>query len=322
MKTKSFFTLFSFIFLFHFIFTGSAEAQAGRGVGRLSGVVLDENGNPLESIKVVLKFLENKEITRETLTDEHGEWAFLGLGTGGWRVIASSEGYIPAYEDVYVQQLQKNPKVELVLKKSKQVKVKKELDIIEKADNLYEEEKYDEAIQLLEQYLQKYPEVYQIHFIIGDCYREKGNFDRAIEEYNKIIDRSKEEGQEIGDEIAAKALSSIGECYLRKDDFETAQNYFEQSVDAYPDNEIVAYNVGEIYFSNLKTEEAIDYFQLASQIKPSWSDPYYKLGYVYLNKGDFKKALESFELFLKYESNTKRAAEVQNIIEYLKTLIK
>ncbi len=322
MKIKSFIALLSFIFLFHILFIGSAEAQAGRGVGRLSGVVLDENGNLLESIKVVLKFLENEEITRETLTDEHGEWAFLGLGTGGWRVIASSEGYNPAYEDVYVQQLQKNPKVELVLKKSKQAKVKKELDIIEKADNLYEEEKYDEAIQILEEYLQKNPEVYQIHFIIGDCYREKGNLDRAIEEYNKIIDRSKEEGQEIGDEIIAKALSSIGECYLRKDDFETAQNYFEQSVDAYPDNEIVAYNVGEIYFSNLKIEEAIDYFQLASQIKPSWSDPYYKLGYVYLNKGDFQKALESFELFLKYESNTKRAAEVQNIIEYLKTLIK
>lgn len=59
----------------------------------------------------------------------------------------------------------------------------------------------------------------------------------------------------MGKEMTAKALAGIGECYLKKQDFESGQNYFKKSIEAYPENELIAYNVGEIYFSNRKLGE-------------------------------------------------------------------
>jgi len=323
MKITSFFKL-SLLILILLTFTSYNFAQAGRGKARIGGVVVDEDGNLIKSAKIVIQFLRNEQIKRETTTNKKGEWAILGLGTGMWKVTAFAEGYIPTYVDIYVRQLERNPKITLTLKKieeeeSDKLTIKDEaaLNLLEKANQLFIEEKYDEAITLLEQFLEQNPNAYQTYLSIGDCYREKGEFDKAIEEYNRVLEMAKIDDL-MGKEMAAKALAGIGECYLKKEDFETAQNYFKQSVDSYPENEILAYNVGEIYFSNQKIDEAIHYFELATQIKPDWGDPYLKLGYVYLNKADNAKAIENFEKFLELEPESDRSASVKNIIDYLK----
>ena len=323
MKIASFFK-FSLLILILLTFTSYNFSQAGRGKARIGGVVVDEYGNFIKSAKIVIQFLKNEQLKRETTANKKGEWAILGLGTGMWRVTASAEGFIPTYADVYVRQLARNPKISLTLKKIEKkesdkliIKDEAAINLLEKANQLFNEEKYDEAITLLEQFLEQNPDAYQTYLSIGDCYREKGEFDKAIEEYNRALEQAKMDDL-MGKEMTAKSLASIGECFLKKEDFETAQNYFKQSVDSYPENEILAYNVGEIYFSNQKIDEAIHYFELATQIKSDWSDPYLKLGYVYLNKADNVKAIENFEKFLELEPESDRSATVKNIIYYLK----
>ncbi|MFB0565568.1 MAG: tetratricopeptide repeat protein [Candidatus Aminicenantaceae bacterium] len=321
MKAKSFLKSFLIIVIL-LLFASLSFAQAGRGRGRISGVVEDEDGKVIQSAQVVVEFLRSEGIKKETTTNKKGEWAVLGLGTGMWRVTASADGYIPASTKVYVRQLQMNPKISLTLKKTEEhgkpiIKKEASLNLLEKANQLFSDEKYDEAIVLLEQFLEENPDAYYVHLSIGDCYREKGEFDKALERYK----RSQEQAQKdelIGMETSAKALASIGEIYLRKEDFETAQKYFKQSIDTHPDNEILAFNVGEIYFSNRKIDEAIHYFELASQIKPDWAPSYLKLGYVYLNKGDNEKARLSFNKFLELDPESPEAPTVKNILEYLK----
>jgi tetratricopeptide (TPR) repeat protein len=117
--------------------------------------------------------------------------------------------------------------------------------------------------------------------------------------------------------MRAKSLARIGECHIKKGDFETAQNYFKQSIEAFPENEVLAYNVGEIYFSNQKLDEAINYFTLATQIKPDWNEAYYKLGLAYLNKTEYEKAQQSLNKFLELEPNTERSTSVKNILDYI-----
>lgn len=312
----------SLIILTSFLFVSYAIAQAGRGRARIGGAVEDEEGNSIKSAKIVIHLLENEKVKRETTTDKKGKWSIIGLGTGDWRVTASADGYYAVYVDIYVRQLERMPKITLTLKKIEQYdkpKIENEatLYLIEKANQLYEERKYDEALVSYEQFLEKNPDAYQVHLSIGNCYMEKGELDKAIEEYNSVLEQAKNDDL-MGKEIAAKALAGIGECYMRKEDFEEAQNFFKQSIDNYPENEILAYNVGEIYFSNQKMDDAIHYFELAIRIKPEWSDPYLKLGYVYLNKVDNAKAIENFEKFLEFEPHSERSLNVKNIIDYLK----
>ena len=325
MRIKSFFKLSLFIVIM-LSFTSFVLAQAGRGKARISGVVKDEQRNSIKSAKIVIEFLEDAQVMREITVNKKGEWAIMGLGTGTWRVTASAEGYISVYKDVYIHQLERNPKITLVLKKtirSDQAMIEDEstLGLLEKTNQLFTEKKYDEAIALLKQFLEINPNVYQAFIDIGDCYREKGELEQAIEEYNKVLEQAKKD-ELMGKEMTAKALARIGECYMRKDDFETAQDYFRLSIESYPENEILAYNVGEIYFSNQKIDEAIHYFELSTQIKSDWGPPYLKLGYAYLNKGDYEKAKLNLNKFLELDPESPEAPAVKKMIDYLEKIKK
>ncbi len=325
MKAEKFLKL-SLITLISFLFVSYTFSQAGRGKGRIAGVVVDEEGNPIKSAKVVIQFIKYEQAKQEATTNKKGEWAFLGLGTGMWRVTASADGYISTYVEIYVRQLQKNPKITLTLKKIKEsdntiMKDEASFNLFEEANLLFADKKYDEALALLEQFLEQNPIAYQAHLSIGDCYREKGEFDKAREEYNRALEKAQND-EEMGGETAAKALAALGEIYLRKEDFEKAQNYFKQSIEAYPENEILAYNVGEIYFSNQKIDEAIHYFELSTQIKPDWSSSYLKLGYVYLNKSDYEKSKLNFNKFLELDPESSEAPAVKNIVDYLEKIKK
>jgi tetratricopeptide (TPR) repeat protein len=189
--------------------------------------------------------------------------------------------------------------------------------LLDEANLYYKDGKYDAALVLFQQFLDKNPAAYQVLLNIGDCYREKEDYENAIKSYNDLIEQAKADSA-MGKDMTAKALAAIGLCYMRQNNLEEAQKYFRQSLDTSPQDENLAYNVGEIYFSNQKIDEALTYFELAAKIKPDWPDPYLKLGYVYLNKGVMDKAAEYFDKFLKLEPNTERSAQVQNIINTIK----
>lgn len=312
--------LLVYICLLAFIFSYLVAGQAGRGKGRLNGTVVDEEGKPVVGAKVVIQFTREKGIEWSTTTNKKGEWAFLGLGSGLWLITVTAEGYLPAFKEVNVSQIEANPKVTISLKKVAPLvgseADKESIKMLDQAATLFNEKKFDEAISILKEFIAKNPEFYPALINLAECYREKGDYDQAIEFYQQAITESKKDDR-WAKEVVAKALSGIGECYLRKGDLDQAQNYFKQAVDFSPDNEMVAYNVGELYFSNQKLDEAIHYFSLAIKIKPDWALPYYKLGLVYLNKNDFDLAKENLKKFLNLDPNSELAPTAKNILEYL-----
>ena len=121
---------------------------------------------------------------------------------------------------------------------------------------------------------------------------------------------------------AIRAFSGLGELYLNKGDFDTAEKSFSQALEISPDDEVAAYNVGEILFSNQKIDGAIKYLELAIQIKKDWSKPYYKLGVVYLNKGDFAKSLEYLNKFIQMDPQNPEVPTVRNMIEAIEKIKK
>ena len=300
---------------------GLAFGQAGRGVGRLGGIVYDLEEKPLEGVKITLQFADNPSLKFETTSNKKGEWSFLGLGTGNWTMTAVITGYMPQDKTLYVSQLSVNPKVVVHLQKITKgagvVADEATFAILEKGNALFKEQKFDEAIAAYQEFLSKNPNLYQVQLSIGDCYREKGDFEKAIETYKAVVEQAKLDVT-LGREMTAKALAGIGNCYLKQGKMAEAQDLFRQSIENSPKDEILAYNVGEIYFSNQAFDDALKYFALAAQIKPDWPDPYLKLGYVYLNKADNPKAIESLEKFLTLEPEGPRAALAQNILNAIK----
>jgi tetratricopeptide (TPR) repeat protein len=299
-----------------------AYAQAGRGVGRIAGVVVDTEDTPIEGVKVMIVFSQDENLKHETTTNKKGEWAFLGLGTGNWTMTAAVKGFLPVSKPLYVSQLSINPKVTVRLQKTSKgggaiIQDETTFIFLEKANQLFKDKKYDEAIASYQQFMEKNPAAYQVSLSIADCYKEKGEIEKAMELYLKVIEQAKTD-QSMGKEMTAKAQAGIGNCYLKQNKLQEAQDYFKQSVDNSPNDEILAYNVGEIYLSNQKFDDALRYFDLAAQIKPDWPDPYLKLGYVFLNKADNASAISKLEKFLSLEPEGERAALAKGIISAIK----
>jgi tetratricopeptide (TPR) repeat protein len=294
-----------------------AFAQAGRGKGRLTGSVVNEKGDPVANATVKLEF-EKGGLKDETLSNAKGEWGFISLGTGNVMLTAAAEGYLDSNGQAYVQQLEKNPPVKLVLRedKEKKARVKDEASMLEleKGNQLFNERKFDEALGLFQKFAELNPNVYQIYFNIGDIYREKGEFEKANEQYAIAQTKAKEKADVV---MQAKALASFGEICLRQEKLKEAQAFFTQSIALNPKDEILAYNVAEIFFGQNQIDEAIKNYQLAIQIKPEWSEPYLKIGYAYLNKGDMAKAIESLNEFLKRDPESPQAPVVKSLIESL-----
>jgi len=300
---------------------GTASSQAGRGTARMGGTVIDQAGNGIPNAKIVAVFSKDANAKMETVTNEKGDWGILGVGTGSWVITASAAGYLPASFNYSTKQLDKNPKIKITLEKKGVgagiVQDESSFELLEQGNKFYQEGRYDTALLMYEQFLEKNPAAYQVKLNIGDCYRDKGDFAKAIEYYNMVSAQS-DTDPTMGKTMKAKALAAIGLCALRQNNMEEAQKYFRQSIETAPQDENLAYNVGEICFSNQQIDEATKYFEMASQIKPDWPDPYLKLGYVYLNKGDMTKSAEYLEKFIKLEPGTERTAQAQNILNSIK----
>jgi len=298
------------------------NAQAGQGRGRLNGKVLDPTGKPIANASVTLEF-ENAGKKFEATTNDKGEWALMGLGTGRCNIIVVADGFLPNTQQFSVSQLNRNPPVNIVLQIDLEKKARLKDDVavgqLEQGNNLFNERKYQEALVVFNQFTVDNPAIYQIYLNIGDCYREMQDYKTAIQNYETSIEKAKANTDAV---IQAKGLSSIGEVYLRQNDFKTSQEYFKKSLELNPKDEVLAYNVAEIYFNNQKVDDAITYYILATQIKPDWGTPFLKLGYAYLNKADYDKAIDSFGKFLLVEPNSDQAPVVQAVIDSLKKMKK
>jgi len=306
------------------------SAQQGRGKGRLRGNVLDEVGNPIEGAKIAAQHLRYKT-TFTSESDEKGNWAVAGLGTGYFRITASKEGYGTVYHEMRVSQFSKqNPPLAFTLKKVQVAEMnvpaiedEGSVVLFEEGIDLYNQKKYAESVAKFEEFMGKNPTVYLININIGNCYREMGEYDKAIEAFNKILEKVKEDQESIeGNEDAARALAGIGETYFKQGDLEKAGEYLTQAVDNFPEDETLAFNVGEIYFKQGETDKAIEYFLLAIKIKESWAPPHRQLGYAYLNKGKYRLAVDSLKKFVELAPDDPQAENIKNLIPKLEELIK
>jgi tetratricopeptide (TPR) repeat protein len=305
--------------------------QQGRGKGRIKGTVTDaDTGSPLQGV-VVSAFSNEYGTKFESKTNNKGNWSIGGLGSGDFRVTYSLAGYIGITQTVFVSQFAVNNDPLIAKLEPVNTTAADAPDIAEEAAKsvfaeglqLFEAKDYPEAIKKFQKFLEMKPEYYHAMMNIGNCYKEMEDFDAAVETYQRVLDRIKEEGASASaDKARAGAYVGLSEIYLKEGDLDKAEQVLEEAIAQNPADENLAFKFGEIYFTRGEIAKAAEFYKKAIAANDNWAPPYRQLGYAYLNVGEYALALKMMRKFLDLAPDDARAGAVRTLIPEIEKMIK
>jgi tetratricopeptide (TPR) repeat protein len=288
------------------------QAQSWKGQGRLKGVVVDQDGKPLEGVKVRL-FSARGQAGFEVTTDAKGEWFANYIRGGGWNIDFEKAGYMPKKLSTSIPETTKNPPIQIQLQKVEGPLLSDEVKAeLTEGNRLFEEKQYEAAMAAYQGILAKNPDLALINLNIGNCYFELQKYDLAEEVYKKVLEL---------DPQNAEALLLIGNCYSNRGDNDKAMEWYGRIEFEKIRDQTVLFNIGSKFYSQSKFEEALKYYRQAIEIQPDFTDAIYQLGLTHLAMSNYKDAIAVFEDYLKYDPDSERTGQVKGFIEFLKTKI-
>jgi tetratricopeptide (TPR) repeat protein len=283
--------------------------QGYRGQGRVKGVVTDQEGNPLEGVTVKL-YCERGASGFEAKTDADGEWKAMYIRGGPWNIDFEKVGYMPKKISVNLREFDKNKDIEVQLQKIEGLVVTDELkEELQQGNDLFNQGKYEEAIAAYQAIVQKFPETYILYRNIANCYFQMEKYDLAEEYYKKVLEKDPED---------TESLLGIGNTYANRGENEKALEWYNKIDFDKISDPLVLYNIGSNFYTQGQYQEALKYYRKAVELKSDFLDALYQLGLVNLSLGNNQDAIDAFERYLKIDSDSGRADQVRNFIEFLK----
>ncbi|REG85322.1 tetratricopeptide repeat protein [Algoriphagus antarcticus] len=154
-----------------------------------------------------------------------------------------------------------------------------------KAADLCTTKKYREAIPIFERLIEANPKVSEYHRNLGQAYEELGEYDNAIDSLIEALRWNPKNNW---------ALLLMGNIYLRAEkDTQTALTYFDQIIEADPENYLALSNIGGIFLRLDKLNLAERYFKNALKVNPAFVNALHGMGIIEMRKGNTLKAFES-----------------------------
>jgi tetratricopeptide (TPR) repeat protein len=289
--------------------TAFLAAQDYKGKARVNGLVTDEQGKPIEGVRVKLFSVKAGE-GFELRTDKDGKWVAAWVRGGGWNIDFDKVGYEPKKIAIDLNENKKNPDVTLVMRKVEGLVVTDDVrDLYGKGLELEGQKKYDEALAIYQDILTKFPDVYIVYQSVGNVYFAQEKYDLAEQSYMKVLEK---------DPKNVKAILSVGNCYQNRGDSAKALEWYGKVDFEKIDNPDVLYNLGTNYFNSGKYEDAVKCYQKAVEKQPTYTDGLYQLGLTYLTLQKKTESIAAFESYLKIDPDSARAEQVKKFLEFLK----
>lgn len=285
----------------------AAHAQGWRGMGRMAGKVIDEQGKPIEGVTIRLE-LPGSGGT-QAKTDKKGEWALGGIAHGGWNVDFEKPGYEPVRITVPIEEFTRVPPIQTTLKQSAPDPNQLIQSDLVKAAALLNEKKFSEARGIYEGILAKYPQAYQVEPLIARTYYGEKQFDKAIDHLKIAVEKNP---------AAIENRLLLGNILVEQGRAEEGRQVLA-SVDEGAVKEPTTFvNVGIGLLNQNKPDEALVYFEKTIARFPQSGDAYYYRALVRLQKSDTEGAKADLKKFLELSPNAPEAAAARKALEQIK----
>jgi len=291
------------------IVTTVLSAQEWKGQGRIPGIVVDEQGNPIEGVRIKF-FCPKFEGGFETKSGKDGRWLGAWMRSGSWNIDFDKIGYSPAHKSLQMNQFEKYKEMKVVMRKIEGLVVSEDMrKDLTAANDLFDKKDYPAAIEAYKAFLAKYPDAYFIQRNIGNGYFLLEKYDEAEAAYKDVLAKNPND---------IEALIGIGNCYSNRGNTEAAMEWYGKvSIDKLDDPNLL-YSLGMSYFQTQKLPEAAAYFEKAVSLDENQLDALYQLGITYTAQNQKDRAIATFEKYLKIDPDSERAAQVKSFLDYLK----
>ncbi len=147
----------------------------------------------------------------------------------------------------------------------------------------------EQYFNILQKMAQDYPKEKRAHFDLGTYYGTRNIFDKAIEEFNKVLELDPDYNE---------VHNYLGYLYLRMGDPKKSIEHFKTYVSLNPGDHNPLDSLGEAYFRMGRLDEAIAKFREALDIKPNFHNPNSNLGYIYALKEDYVETMKWVDKFI------------------------
>jgi tetratricopeptide (TPR) repeat protein len=285
----------------------TAVAQT-RGSGRITGKVVDEQGQPVQDAVVRAVMTGQTEVISGK-SDKKGEWRVNGVADGVWNVEISKPGVGTVKEMVEVKG-ERAPALNVTLKKEAAVDPTAAVNAeLQKAAELAQAGKFPEARQIYIDLIAKYPLVYQLEGFLARVYAAEGDYPKALEHLKLNLEKEPnnvdlrmlqaELLMQTGDKAGAKAILDAIDITQVKDPF------------TFVNEAITLINEG-------KGQEAVDLLTKLIAQFPTQNNLYYYRGRAYVAAQKLPEARVDFEKFIAADPNSKEAADAKKILEQIK----
>jgi Tfp pilus assembly protein PilF len=306
-----------------------AAAQSWAGQGRVQGEVRDEQGKPLEGVKITLRMGTDrvdpaKEGPKQVTTNKNGKWSLLGLAGGAWGILLEKEGYMPSEGQIKVDEHSvtvPQPLVVTLKVPSKEVqqaakepsknalaKAALEAGNADLAAKRYAEARanFEKGLSLLES-----PDPalkLSVERTIAQTYYEDKQTDKAVEVLKKSLETAP------NDPDTLQLLVNLLVAQNKEDEAKVYMARLPQGAKIDPTARL---NIGIKAYNEKKLDEALKQFDQVVQENPSLADAYYFRGLVYLNMNKTAEAKADFQKLLELDPKNQYANDAR---EFLKSL--
>ena len=184
----------------------------------------------------------------------------------------------------------------IATEEKKNVKSKKEEELIKEAINYFGRNQYEKAIKICEDILNINPKSEDAYWIWGAILREQGRYEEAIEKFKQAI------------EIDSKSYASygaMGDCFRELGRYDEAEKKYKKAIEINPESEQAYRGWGYCLSKFEHYEEAIEKYKKAIEIDPKSENGY----------GLWGDCLHKLERYEEAEKKYKKAIEINNEYE-------
>lgn len=302
-----------------------ALAQDWAGRGRLSGVVTDEAGEPIQGATVTLRVPGTDKGPDPLTTNKRGRWSYLGLTGGTWEISIEYPGFAASVGTAPVTEFGAGQTINTTLKPASAVAAAAaDVDAeavaaaeeatakLSEASALLDQGNYVEARVLMEEALENLDESKQAEVLLAmaKTHYQEDDMDATIATLERAL---------AADPEHVESLKLISSVLMNEGRVEDAEVYMARLPEGEKVDPNALLNQGiQKYNANDLDGALADFDRIVSEY-PDLPEAYYYRGLVHIGKGNSAEAIADFQKMLELAPDHANATEARQFLEYLES---